>query len=126
MIPVKVISRPTLLSSKGIYDFIRQYFNWLEYESQDIPPRTYSDSVKLNFVISEMESLNNPAYSAAIIYLTNERDRLFCDPSQPLPLPVDSNASFGIIIAWQWWWWWFLLLVVFVSVVVVPGGCERW
>ena len=77
----------------SIFDFINSYLEWLDYESQEIPSRTYSDSVKLNYVISELQRLENPSFNMAIHYLMSRRDIIFCDPMRPLPLPKDLQLD---------------------------------
>ena len=85
--------KPTLLASDSIFDFIHSYLDWLNYESQEIPPRTYSDTVKINYIISEIRSLNSQSLSLALNYITSKRDIAFCDPLHPLPLPIDLQLD---------------------------------
>ena len=85
--------KPQLNDSESIFDFIKLYLEWLQYESQELPPRTYNDSVKLNYIISQLQLLQNPSLSMAINYLISRRDILFCDPTHPQPLPPDLHLD---------------------------------
>ena len=85
--------KPQLNESESIFDFIKLYLEWLQYESQEVPSRTYSDSVKLNYIISQLQLLQNPSLSMAINYLISRRDILFCDPTHPQPLPPDLQLD---------------------------------
>ena len=85
--------KPQLYESESIFDFIKLYLEWLQYESQEVPPRTYSDNVKLNYIINQLQLLQNPSLSMAINYLVSRRDILFCDPTHPQPLPPDLQLD---------------------------------
>lgn len=89
MISTRKVNKPTLRSCASIYSFMNKYIDWLEYEAQEIPPRTYSDNVKLNYIISELESINQGNYTGVVMYLMAQRDRLFCDPLHPQALPPE-------------------------------------
>lgn len=88
MVPNRKISRVPLLRCESIYSFINKYLEWLDYESQEVPARLYSDSDRLNYIISELESFDDDRMRGAIVYLMNQRDQLFCDPLSPKPLPI--------------------------------------
>ena len=85
--------KPQLSESESIFDFIKLYLEWLQYEAQEIPPRTYNDSVKLNYIINQLQLLGNPSLNMAINYLISKRDMIFSDPSHPLPLPIDLHLD---------------------------------